>query len=116
MNRLFVYGVFLSEHMRDKYAMSNPRYTTVRGYTTIGCGESGHIVEAVRINTDKGDSLCLTGLLVDVEPEVELWGYKMDNWMRIDALEAGYDRVKVKTTSGVSCWMYVARYSIKEGL
>lgn len=93
LNRLFVYGIFLGETMRKAYGMTNPRYMTVPDYVTVG----GHIVQAVKI--DSGTSIMLTGLTVDVDPE---------NWERLDRLEGGYDRVKVKTHDGEEVYMYVA--------
>jgi gamma-glutamylcyclotransferase (GGCT)/AIG2-like uncharacterized protein YtfP len=92
MNRLFVYGIFLGESLRERYGMSNPRYTTVDGWATVG----QHIVQAVRV--PKG--YALTGLLVDVDPRA---------WPRIDDLEVGYDRIKIVTTDGKQAWMYARK-------
>ena len=72
--------------------MSNPQYTTVPGYLTVG----SYIVKAVE--TDNA-SVALTGLLVDIDPTM---------WPRLDSLEAGYDRIKVRDTSGNIAYMYAA--------
>lgn len=93
-NRLFVYGIFLGQRMRDMYGMTNPVYATVPGYATFG----HHIVQAVAI--PEARNLELTGLTVDVDPE---------QWDRIDALEAGYRRALVKTSNGEQVYMYTAR-------
>lgn len=95
-NKLFVYGIFLSEDMRDSMGLSNPIYATVRNYVTVSYGD-GYIVKACKV---KGSSYCLTGLVVDVDPDI---------WYRLDRLEGGYDRVKVTTTEGQRAWMYVER-------
>lgn len=94
-NRLFVYGIFLDGGMRSAYGMTNPRYAVVRGYSTRVILRD--IVEASR---DNGRDL--TGLLVDVDPS---------QWGRLDALEGGYERVKVRTSRGKKCWMYVSKYN-----
>lgn len=91
-NRLFVYGIFLDEHNRTAYGMSNPKYTTVSGYATFGMG----IVQAYPVHESAG----LTGLVVDVDPSF---------WDKIDDLEGGYDRVLVKTDSNESVWMYTGK-------
>lgn len=92
-NRLFVYGIFLDERTRQAYGMSDPEYDTVLDYTTYG----HHIVTAYK---QKKSGLALTGLVVEVDPK---------RWADIDRLEAGYDRIKVKTTSGVTSWMYAGK-------
>lgn len=94
MNRLFVYGIFLGQKMRDIYGMTNPEYATVPGYATFG----HHIVQAVRI--DGARNLALTGLTVDIDPE---------NWERLDRLEGGYERRIVTTDKGEQVYMYTAR-------
>ena len=94
MNRLFVYGIFLSERQRQAYGMTNPQYATVKDYITIG----DQIVEAVKV--DKAYHCALTGLTVDMNPEL---------WDRLDRLEAGYNREIVKTTDGEKVYMYVGR-------
>lgn len=93
-DKLFVYGIFLDEYCRDAYGMSNPRYTTVKGYSTVG----GSIVSAV-----KDEKYTLTGLEVDINPRA---------WKALDRLEGGYDRVKVKTTDGIEVYMYVGKEQI----
>lgn len=104
MNRLFVYGIFLDEFMRDKFAMTDPHYATVRGWATKG----GSIVRAVADN-----NYTLTGLVVDVSPYKDFQyadtTYSVDNWMALDSLEAGYDRIVVTTTDGEDCWMYISK-------
>lgn len=97
MNRLFVYGIFLSKTRRDEYGMSNPRYATVKDYATFGVTQDGHIVEAARVT---GLDLVLTGLVVDVDPT---------RWENIDSLEGGYDRIRVVTTEREEVWMYVRK-------
>lgn len=96
MNRLFVYGIFLGEERRRNYGMSNPKYSTVKGFVTAG----EHIVEAVRVDIEQ---LALTGLTVDVDPAY---------WTRIDALEYGYDRILVETTMGEEVYMYAQKGTI----
>jgi hypothetical protein len=91
-NRLFVYGIFLGETMRNIYGMTNPKYATVSGYATIG----GHIVQAVDM---KSPHLSLTGLVVNVEES---------RWADIDSLEYGYDRKLVKIDTGEMVYMYTA--------
>lgn len=93
-NRLFVYGIFLGQDMRERYGMANPKYATVPNYATFG----EHIVQAVYIE-GAGD-LALTGLTVDVDPTC---------WDRLDALEAGYDRALVTTDNDEQVYMYVAK-------
>lgn len=95
MNKLFVYGIFLSERNRWDYGMTNPQYATVKGYATFG----GRIVEAVYVG-DVWPNACLTGLIVDADPT---------QWKDLDALEYGYDRIRITTTSGEEAWMYVAK-------
>lgn len=92
-NRLFVYGIFLGETMRNSYGMTNPVYATVPGYFTVG----HHIVQAVPI--PERPDIALTGLTVDVDPEY---------WERLDRLEGGYDRVVVKTTDEEKVFMYAS--------
>lgn len=96
MERLFVYGIFLDEDSRLAYGMRYPQYATVRGYATVEAIGSGYIVEAIKVS----ESFCLTGLLVYVPSS---------NLRMLDALEGAYDRERVQTTSGVDCWMYVAK-------
>ncbi len=91
-NRLFVYGIFLDEHNRTAYGMSNPKYTTVSGYATFGMG----IVQAYPVQEEAG----LTGLAVDVDPS---------RWNDIDSLERGYDRIKVEAYNGETLWMYTGK-------
>ena len=91
-DKLFVYGIFLDEENRKDYGMSNPQYTTVPGYLTVG----SYIVKAVRTDNT---SVALTGLLVDIDP---------DMWPSLDSLEAGYDRIKVRDVSGDIAYMYAA--------
>jgi hypothetical protein len=90
LNKLFVYGIFLSKHNRDAYGMDREKYATVPDYATFG----GTIVKAVFI-PEMG--LSLTGLLVDVEPS---------NWRNLDLLESGYDRVIITTNAGERAYMY----------
>lgn len=90
MNKLFVYGIFLDEYMREKYGMTNPKYATVPDYATFG----GGIVMAYKIPDNR---LSLTGLLVDMNP---------DNWEELDRLEGGYRRIKITTGSGEQAYMY----------
>jgi len=90
MDRLFVYGIFLGEGARKKYGMSNPVYSTVKNYITVGHG----IVTAVKTNKPGVE---LTGLVVDVDPEY---------WPKIDELEQGYDRIIVKTCFDEEVYMY----------
>lgn len=94
-NRLFVYGIFLGQRMRDSYGMTNPQYATVPGYATFG----NHIVQAAPVDAK---NLALTGLTVDVDPE---------EWEAIDRLEGGYDRALVTTDSNEKVYMYVAKRS-----
>lgn len=95
LNRLFVYGIFLGEDMRKSYQMSNPQYATVLNYATFG----GHIVEAYPQASEIGASL--TGLVVELPKDY--------NWEPLDALEGGYDRVIITTTTGTMAYMYVGR-------
>jgi gamma-glutamylcyclotransferase (GGCT)/AIG2-like uncharacterized protein YtfP len=94
MDRLFVYGIFLDESTRLAYGMSNPEYTTVKDYITFG----DYIVEAVPVGSEYG--VALTGLVVDINPEY---------WGKLDALERGYNRIKVKTISDEVVYMYVTK-------
>jgi len=91
-DKLFVYGIFLDEENRKDYGMSNPQYTTVPGYLTVG----SYIVKAVQTDNT---SVALTGLLVDIDPAM---------WPSIDSLEAGYDRIKVRDVAGNIAYMYAA--------
>ena len=110
MDKLFVYGIFLSEYARRDYHMGNPEYAVVEDYTTILMMPGSDIVAAIPL---KG--VALTGLLVDI-PAVYLdpdrkgeeitW---LDNWERLDQLEAGYDRIKVETVIGEEAYMYVMK-------
>lgn len=90
MNKLFVYGIFLDEGNREQYGMTNPEYATVRGYITVG----RRIVAAVKVEPP---SVCLTGLIVDVDPTC---------WKKLDKLEGGYDRVVITTTDNQQAYMY----------
>src|SRR5690606_6133267 len=82
---------FLADYNRERYGMENPSYETVKGYITIG----GHIVQAVPTDIEGAS---LTGLLVDIPTR---------NFINLDGLEGGYDRVIVKTTGGFDAFMYV---------
>lgn len=93
MNRLFVYGIFLDAQNREDFGMTNPMYRTVKNYATLG----NEIVSAVFVDNA---NVALTGLLVDVDPRM---------WPDIDALESGYDRITVTTTSGEEAYMYAGR-------
>lgn len=93
MNKLFVYGIFLSEANRARYGMHLPRYATVKGYATFG----HDIVEARRV---KNPDACLTGLVVDIDPE---------QWEELDKLEAGYKRIRIRTVQGIEAYMYVGK-------
>ena len=93
MNKLFVYGIFLSEHNRLAYGMANPVYATVKDYITVG----NVIVQAIKVPSI---GAALTGLVVDVDPT---------RWGDIDSLEAGYARVIIKTTDGQFAYMYTAK-------
>lgn len=93
MDRLFVYGIFLDEGQRRGFGMVNPRYATVLDYATVG----HRIVQAVHI---PGAGLALTGLLVDMPNS---------NWEELDALEGGYERIVIRTTSGYEAYMYAER-------
>lgn len=91
--RLFVYGIFLSQRNRESFDMTNPEYATVLDYATFG----NQIVEARHI-PDVG--LALTGLTVDIPKTA---------WPGLDALEGGYDRKEVVTTDGEIVYMYVGK-------
>lgn len=93
LNSLFVYGIFLDKDKRASYGMSNPLYTTVKGFATVPL--MGDMVAAVPL-----EGYNLTGLLVEVNP---------GDWWKIDRLESAYDRIKVNTYFGES-WMYVRPY------
>lgn len=90
MEKLFVYGIFLSQNTRDAYYMVGHRYATVQGYVTVG----KQIVQAVKTDNP---SVALTGVITEIHP---------DHWARVDRLEAGYDRIRVKTTDNEEVWMY----------
>ena len=97
--KLFVYGIFLDERHRRSMGMSNPRYATVMDYVTFG----NRVVQAFYMPNTKKDGrwgCSLTGLLLDINPSY---------WGRLDALERGYERIRIKTTSGVEAWMYVGK-------
>lgn len=98
MNNLFVYGIFLDVANRLAFGMTNARYATIKGYATFG----DYIVKAYRVKPDEPamPEYCLTGLLVDVDPEY---------WGRLDQLEAGYNRTVITTTSGDEAFMYVGK-------
>lgn len=91
VEKLFVYGIFLADYNRQRYGMEDPSYETVPGYITVG----GHIVQAVPSDVEGAS---LTGLLVSIPRR---------NLPNLDMLEAGYDRVIVKTTGGFDAFMYV---------
>ena len=96
MNKLFVYGIFIDEYHRNNYGMTNPRYDVVLDYATVRA--YGDIVQAIPASSYFG--VALTGLVVDVDPNY---------WGRIDQLEQGYERIKVKTERGVQTYMYVGQ-------
>lgn len=104
LHKLFVYGIFLDEDMRDRYEMSDPQYAVVPGYVTRQCG--GSIVEAVEVPIDL--HLGLTGLLVNVNPNSTKHGPN-STWKRLDMLEGGYNREIIITESGERAFMYVAK-------
>jgi gamma-glutamylcyclotransferase (GGCT)/AIG2-like uncharacterized protein YtfP len=89
--KLFVYGIFLDAQNRIDYGMHNARYATVKNYVTVG----NKIVSAYPCDTP---AVALTGLVVSVDPSY---------WKDIDALEYGYKRIKVTTTSNEEAFMYV---------
>lgn len=97
-NKLFVYGIFLGENMRNSYGMTNPVYATVPGYATFG----HHIVQATHLEGSEEMNLELTGLLVDVDPT---------HWAQIDSLEAGYDRAVITTSRNEKAYIYVSKES-----
>lgn len=97
-NKLFVYGIFLGEGMRNSYGMTSPQYATIPGYATFG----SHIVQATHIEDSEDMGLELTGLVVEVDPE---------RWEDIDRLEAGYDRDVVTTSRGEKTYIYVSKES-----
>lgn len=94
-DKLFVYGIFLSQRNRDRYGMVNPVYDTVKDYATVG----EHVVEAIHV---PNMGLALTGLVVDMP---------VDRWPSLDALEAGYVRREVTTVTGETAYMYMAKES-----
>lgn len=67
--------------------MTNPMYAVVQDYATVPIYEN--IVAAVY-----APGFALTGLTVDVQ-EHDLDG-RQYIWEALDALEAGYDRIKVR--------------------
>lgn len=89
-NEFFLYGIFLSQGMRDSYGMYSAQYETVPGFVTRGRG----IVAAERTE-DEG--LALTGVKVKIDPAYI---------PRLDRLEGGYDRIAVRTDTGERVWMY----------
>lgn len=103
LNKLFVYGIFLSAGMRESYAMSDAHYAVVKGYKTVLA--YGDIVEATP--SDENDAL--TGLFVEVAPMSVDWrGQIQETWKHLDKLEGGYDRVIVETSQG-KAFMYVKK-------
>ncbi len=90
---LFVYGIFLGRNMRKSYNMRllDNEYATVKDFATVG----GYIVKAIHV---PNANLSLTGLLVKPDPTM---------WKQLDSLEAAYKRIKIRTSNGVSAWMYV---------
>lgn len=110
-NKLFVYGIFLSEDTRKTYGMTNPRYATVLDYVTTGCGDS--IVGAKKLghkyDQPRYERYELSGLIVNVPPKRITPQGVVSNWERLDRLEGAYDRKMVRTTDGEQCWMYVAK-------
>ncbi len=98
VEKLFVYGIFLQDYNRERYGMEFPSYDTVSGYVTVG----DIIVQAI---TSDIVGASLTGLLVDIPTR---------NFPKLDILEAGYHRVKVKTNSGMEAYMYVQPQAILE--
>lgn len=98
--KLFVYGIFLGEGMRESYNMTNPQYATVSNFVTVG----NHIVQAEYIKDAPG--LALTGLLVDVPI------YEFDHGL--DALEGGYERVRITTENKTEAYMYARRGTADE--
>ena len=79
--------------------MENPEYDTVKDFLTYG----SRIVTAYK-QEDCG--LALTGLVVDMPSYIYKGNEAIDNWARLDALEGGYHRIKVKTVRGVEAYMY----------
>ena len=98
-SKLFVYGIFLDESMRKRYFMENPEYATVKDFVTYG----SHIVTAYK---QEGAGLALTGLLVDMPSYIYKGNEAIDNWARLDALEGGYHRIKIKTENGIEAYTY----------
>lgn len=91
--KLFVYGIFLDENMREMYHMTNPKYDTVKDFATFG----STIVTAQYVPQA---GLALTGVTVDYDPE---------QWERLDGLEGGYDRIIIDTTHGERAYMYAEK-------
>lgn len=88
--------------------MSHAQYATVRNYVTVGITPDGGIVQAVEVSPE--NNCALTGLLVDVAPRSQSYnGRWRDTWKDLDALESGYNRVRVTTTDKHEAWMYVAK-------
>jgi len=92
VNRLFVYGIFLSERTGSIYDFKYVGYGIVRDMATQANGSSS-IVQAV-----PAPGLALTGLIVEVPEE---------KWDRLDRLEHGYKRIWVHTSEGLA-WMYAS--------
>lgn len=89
--KFFTYGIFLSYGTRRRYGIiANAHYATVKNYSTFG----GHIVQAKPC-----EGHTLTGMVVEVPDHI---------WPTLDAIEAGYDRITIKTTGGEEAQMYVA--------
>lgn len=84
--------------------MTNPMYAVVQDYATVPIYEN--IVAAVY-----APGFALTGLTVDVQ-EYDLDG--RSTWEALDALEAGYDRIKVRA-GREEVFMYVQPADIEAG-
>lgn len=78
--------------------MRNARYATVDQFITVG----NYIVQAVEVDQP---GVALTGLLVDMPSS---------GWANLDALEAGYKRIRVKTSRGDEAYMYASPTSTRE--
>lgn len=110
MHKIFVYGIFLDDYMREQYGMVSPRYATVEGYATRAVSPDGTIVEAVPVQ----GNYFLTGLVVDMPKmntiqTVDGGEHRVKALERLDRLENGYDRISVTTTDGEVCQMYVTK-------
>lgn len=88
--RLFVYGIFLSTTRRQDFGLQEIGYTTIPDYATVG----RVIVEAVPC-----EGYALTGLAVYVPDE---------RVPKLDRLEAGYRRIKVRDHYGDELFMYAS--------